>query len=156
MLSDWSFLTKLLLSLYPAFVFLAWGIGAGRNSGWIGFLLGVFLGPLGAVASYLIDWRSSCPACGNRVPHLEPICPCCDYGLDWSSDKIPVITSINFLNNCPFCSTPMKRSPEGCLYCPGCEEEDGFAYQLLPRQPRRPAGDVSVALFDGMHPVELH
>ncbi|MBL9125827.1 MAG: hypothetical protein JNG90_19455 [Planctomycetaceae bacterium] len=56
---------------------LAATIGHGRESGYAGFLLGLFFGPLGLFAVCFIDGRPACPACREHVSSRAIKCPRC-------------------------------------------------------------------------------
>jgi hypothetical protein len=58
-------------------------IGSRRNSGGAGFALGLFFGPLGAIAAFALDGRSVCPECRNKIDAGIRLCPTCRAQLAW-------------------------------------------------------------------------
>lgn len=62
--------------------FIGLEMGAKRNAGRSGFLLGLLFGPIGCILTAFIDCRPPCPACGMPVTTREKnkcyrICPQC-------------------------------------------------------------------------------
>lgn len=69
-------------------------IGAGRNNGAGGFLLGVLFGPLGAIAAFALDGRPPCPKCGNKISNGIRICPTCHAELGWLDGQLGTLEQI--------------------------------------------------------------
>ena len=53
-------------------------IGANKNAGFLGFLLGLFFGPFGILFAALMNGnRKQCPACKSKIHAEATICPHC-------------------------------------------------------------------------------
>jgi len=50
--------------------------------------MGMFFGPLGAIAAFALDGRSDCPQCKNKIDNGVLICPTCRATLDWFDDDV--------------------------------------------------------------------
>ena len=83
--------------IWFASIFLAAWVGSQRNCAGAGLLLGIFLGPIGAIAAFaLVDNRKKCPYCKEQIDKDAIKCPRCQSDLatvavpalkprDWSS-----------------------------------------------------------------------
>lgn len=57
-------------------------IGANKNAGFLGFLLGLFFGPFGILFAVLMNGnRKQCPACKSKIHPQATICPQCRTAL---------------------------------------------------------------------------
>ena len=52
-------------------------IGKGNQAGGAGFFLGLLFGPLGVIAAFAMDGRSSCSRCGGRLNGQPEVCQHC-------------------------------------------------------------------------------
>lgn len=50
--------------------------------------MGLFFGPLGAIAAFALDGRSDCPQCKNKIDNGVLLCPTCRATLDWFYDNV--------------------------------------------------------------------
>ena len=66
-----------LLFLWALCPYAAMLAAQGREARLLGFLLGLFFGPLGVVAALGVDGRSICERFGARVFASAEICPQC-------------------------------------------------------------------------------
>jgi hypothetical protein len=68
------------------FGFIGYFIGANREAGAAGALMGVLLGPIGIlIAAISADGRKKCPQCLERVNTNAKICASCRTPLEWIS-----------------------------------------------------------------------
>lgn len=67
-----------------------------KQAEWVGFWLGLLLGPLGVVAACFIDRRPNCPHCGGRINATPakryPICPHCKTELSYQTAATGMVT----------------------------------------------------------------
>ena len=61
--------------------------GSSRGAAGGGFVLGLFLGPLGVVAALGLDFRVQCPTCGGKLDGRGLICQHCDRPIPWKLDR---------------------------------------------------------------------
>ena len=58
-------------------------IGSRKERGGMGFLLGLLLGPLGALCAFALDGRMMCAECNSRLNGKPNICPFCKAEYKW-------------------------------------------------------------------------
>jgi len=70
---------EVLLVVWIASVLLATYLGIKKGIGFLGFMNGVFLGPLGVLIVMIQknDKRKSCPGCAEQILKRAIICPHC-------------------------------------------------------------------------------
>ena len=61
------FLVVFVAAIWLVFGMIGANIAASKQARDAGFLLGLFLGPIGLIIAALIDNRPKCPECGGRV-----------------------------------------------------------------------------------------
>ncbi len=72
-----------LFIIWIASIAIATAVGSRRGSPLAGFLLGVFLGPIGALASLALNnSRRPCPYCMERISRDAVKCPHCQSAIE--------------------------------------------------------------------------
>jgi Double zinc ribbon len=102
-------------------------VGNSRQAALAGFVLGLFLGPLGIVAAFALDGRPCCPHCAGRLDGRGQICQHCQRPLRWEesgsgSIQLPSLiaprSSADFMR-CPHCSAALRERSAECPDCGG-------------------------------------
>jgi len=73
----WEILGPLIGLLWVASAFAGAFVGQSRKAEVQGFLLGLFLGPMGVAAAFRMDNRTRCPQCREPSDDLALRCPFC-------------------------------------------------------------------------------
>jgi hypothetical protein len=65
-------------------MYLAADVGDKRNCSWLGFLAGLFFGPLGIIVAGFLENRPQCQRCGSRLNidkqnKVYSVCPHCQW-----------------------------------------------------------------------------
>ena len=58
-------------------------VGHGRKAALPGAVLGIFFGPVGLLAAFALDGRSSCPHCAGKLDGRGQICQHCNRPIRW-------------------------------------------------------------------------
>jgi len=89
-------------------------IGAFKNAGDIGGLLGATFGPLGVIGVLAIDGRPQCPKCGGRLDGKPEVCPHCHARIVFAeADEQRAKPGAK----CPACSNSIVGNPSNCPHC---------------------------------------
>jgi hypothetical protein len=59
-------------------------VGAQKEAGTTGTVLGLLFGPLGVIVAGFIDARPICPTCGTRLNGQPTLCPACKTSFKWN------------------------------------------------------------------------
>jgi hypothetical protein len=101
-------------------------IGHARQAVVPGAILGLFLGPIGLVAAFALDGRSSCPHCAGKLDGRGQICQHCNRPIRWhDSPSESSVLSLNWLRGghgaleCPYCATRLQAEVARCPQCSG-------------------------------------
>ena len=101
-------------------------IGHARQAAPAGAVLGLFLGPLGVLAAFALDGRSSCPHCAGRLDGRGHICQHCHRPIRWedtaSESSILPLNWLRFgkdAQRCPHCAATLEEDASSCSKCGG-------------------------------------
>jgi uncharacterized membrane protein YeaQ/YmgE (transglycosylase-associated protein family) len=73
---------------------VAAGWAGSKNEGTLqGFILGIFLGPVGAIVAGLLDYRAMCRECHGRINGRPSVCPCCHAAEPWRGSLVVSMTN---------------------------------------------------------------
>ena len=104
-------------------------IGSRKDASGAGFLMGLIFGPLGVIAAFAIDNRSSCPHCGGRLNGRPQVCQHCQRSIQWASIEDQQADSA-FGTRCAGCKVELHRpiSEVGnTIRCPHCHSNSHVA-----------------------------
>jgi RNA polymerase subunit RPABC4/transcription elongation factor Spt4 len=92
-------------------------IGSRKGAGCAGFLLGIFLGPIGIIISIVMKGnRKSCPYCKELVQAEALKCPKCGAALT-SSKHVSAETVSTWVKKCPQCAESIRKEALICRFC---------------------------------------
>lgn len=101
-------------------------IGHSRQAALPGALLGMFLGPIGVLAAFALDGRSSCPHCAGKLDGRGQICQHCHRPIRWhestSESSILPLGWFRWGNesmSCPYCAAELHEEVSRCPRCAG-------------------------------------
>ena len=104
-------------------------IGGRKDASGAGFLLGLIFGPLGVIAAFAMDSRSSCPHCGGRLNGRPQVCQHCQRSIQWASLEDQQADS-SYGTRCAGCKVVLHRPVSevgNAIRCPHCKSNSHVA-----------------------------
>ena len=100
-------------------------IGNTKGIGGWGFLLGLFLGPLGILlVCFLNGSRTQCPYCRSTIDGKASVCAHCQRDIHQPPSSLAPVAALpseESTHECPFCHHAIVLTGEGASSCPSCQ-----------------------------------